>query len=103
LFCDDELIGGEDNVVVHNPDNDGTLDDSSIPAAHSRVILSALSSMHITTTHKYQVKAINKATFDSASVTVIISKTGSGKAAVPDNSPKQPEYHIRVVNGGRLK
>jgi hypothetical protein len=60
---DDNTVDSEDHTVVglDEPNNDGTLDDGSIPIAHRRVILSALTSMNIRFPQKFQVDAIHQA------------------------------------------
>ena len=87
LFGDDydDTVDSKEHTVVglDEPNNDVTLDNGSIPIAHRRVILSALTSMNIRFPRKFQVNAIHQAAFDSASVTVVVAKTGSGKTAVP--------------------
>jgi ATP-dependent DNA helicase RecQ/bloom syndrome protein len=59
------------------------LHDVDVPAEHQRVIISALAHHGIATPRDFQIEAIYHLGFNLRPVTIVISKTGSGKTAIP--------------------
>jgi hypothetical protein len=59
------------------------LHDVDVPAEHQRVIISALAHHGIANPRDFQIEAIYHLGFNLRPVTVVISKTGSGKTAIP--------------------
>jgi len=88
---DDESTGDDSLSQILLEDVDGAPGDgnyrdyyncaSDIPPAHRRVIVAALMDMGIHRPRLFQIAAMNHSAFIVGSVTVVISKTGSGKTA----------------------
>ncbi len=57
--------------------------DVDVPAEHQRVIISALSAQGIAHPRPFQIEAIYLLGFNLRPITIVLSKTGSGKTAVP--------------------
>ena len=84
----DSVEAGEDadnqaaRVLFRHQDYDD-LFDVDVPAEHQRLIMSALSAQGIAHPRPFQIEAIYHLGFNLRPITIVLSKTGSGKTAVP--------------------